>query len=71
MLEPPREAATTTITFVCAGCGYGIAIRREPPPCPMCQGTEWEPGSWRPISSLDEVTIVRAGALARRAASSD
>ncbi len=70
MLQPPREAATTTtITLVCVGCGYGIAIRREPPPCPMCQGSEWEPGPWRPFTSLDEVTIVRAGAVARRASS--
>lgn len=71
LLDPPREAATTTITLVCAGCGYGIAIRREPPPCPMCRGTEWEPAPWRPFTSLEEVTILRAGAAARRAATSD
>ena len=73
MLEPPREAgaATATTTLVCASCGYGIAIRRTPPLCPMCQGSEWEPGPWRPFTSLEEVTILRAGSVARRAAGAD
>jgi hypothetical protein len=37
----------------------------------MCQGTQWEPGPWRPFSSLEEVTIVRAGVVARRGVSVD
>jgi rubrerythrin len=25
----------------CAGCGYGVVIRRDPPPCPICRETSW------------------------------
>jgi hypothetical protein len=25
----------------CGECGYGIAVRREPPECPMCRGSSW------------------------------
>jgi hypothetical protein len=28
--------------FHCAGCGYGIVVRRELPACPMCRGRSWE-----------------------------
>ncbi len=28
--------------FHCARCGYGIAVRRVLPECPMCRGVEWE-----------------------------
>jgi rubrerythrin len=34
----------------CRACGYGIVVRRDPPNCPMCRGTEWQeqptPGRW-------------------------
>ncbi len=36
--------------FQCAGCGYGIAIHRVLPVCPMCGGESWEQGSWRPLT---------------------
>jgi hypothetical protein len=29
--------------FVCAECGYGVAVRRALPTCPMCGGVAWEP----------------------------
>lgn len=25
----------------CAGCGYGVVVRREPPECPMCREANW------------------------------
>lgn len=28
--------------FRCADCGYGIAVRRVLPQCPMCRGSQWE-----------------------------
>jgi hypothetical protein len=29
--------------FRCAGCGYGVSVRRVlPPRCPMCGGEEWD-----------------------------
>jgi rubrerythrin len=28
--------------FQCAECGYGIAVHRKLPQCPMCGGTAWE-----------------------------
>lgn len=33
--------------YVCADCGYGIAVRRDLPSCPMCGGGVWE----RPATS--------------------
>jgi hypothetical protein len=27
--------------FHCAGCGYGITVRRSLPTCPMCRGGDW------------------------------
>ncbi len=28
--------------FQCAECGYGVAVQRALPLCPMCGGTAWE-----------------------------
>ena len=67
MLDRGSKAAAASISLVCSNCGYGITIRREPPDCPMCQASSWEPGRWRPFSSLEDVTIARAGAVARSA----
>ncbi len=64
MLDSGSKAAAASISLVCSNCGYGITIRREPPDCPMCQASSWEPGRWRPFTSLDDVTIARAGAVA-------
>jgi rubredoxin len=36
--------------FHCAECGYGIAIVRALPLCPMCGGTSWEQMPWSPFS---------------------
>jgi rubredoxin len=33
--------------FRCTDCGYGVAIRRALPVCPMCRGDHWE--AW-PVS---------------------
>jgi hypothetical protein len=27
--------------FLCASCGYGIAVSRLPEQCPMCAASEW------------------------------
>ncbi len=67
MLEHGSPAAAASISLICSNCGYGITIRREPPDCPMCQTSSWEPGRWRPFSSLEDVTIARASAVARLA----
>ena len=67
MLEHGSPAAAASISLICSNCGYGITIRREPPACPMCQASTWEPGRWRPFTSLDDVTIARAGAIANSA----
>jgi hypothetical protein len=40
--------------YVCAGCGYGIAVTTVPAACPMCHGTEWDSPAWRPFTSLAE-----------------
>jgi hypothetical protein len=67
MLDDGSPAAAASISLICSNCGYGISIRREPPACPMCQASSWDPGRWRPFTSLDDVTIARAAAVARSA----
>ena len=67
MLRHGSTHEGATISLVCASCGYGIAIRSEPPSCPMCQANTWEPGRWRPFSSLEDVTMARAASEGRRA----
>ena len=42
------------VDYVCASCGYGVAVDADPPACPMCHGTAWDRPLWRPFSSLDE-----------------
>ena len=36
--------------FRCAECGYGIAVRRLLPQCPMCRGLAWEEPATSPYS---------------------
>jgi rubrerythrin len=36
--------------FHCSECGYGVAIVRALPLCPMCGGKSWEPAAWSPFS---------------------
>ena len=67
MLDHGSKAGAASISLVCTNCGYGISVRREPPDCPMCQTSSWEPGRWRPFSSLEDVTIARAAAAVRSA----
>ena len=39
--------------FHCADCGYGVAICRELPRCPMCGGVSWEQAPWSPFARAD------------------
>ena len=36
--------------FHCSQCGYGVAIVRSLPVCPMCGGSTWEQSAWSPFS---------------------
>jgi rubrerythrin len=38
------EAATGA--YHCSECGYGVAVQRVLPLCPMCHGSVWEPSAW-------------------------
>jgi rubrerythrin len=42
--------------FHCAECGYGVAIVRVLPLCPVCGGTVWEPSPWSPFTRAASVT---------------
>ena len=35
--------------FHCSDCGYGVAVYRELPRCPMCGGEAWEQAAWSPF----------------------
>lgn len=35
--------------YYCADCGYGVAVRRTLPTCPMCGGETWEPPASSPF----------------------
>ncbi len=64
MGEQVRESSTGEDDFVqlfptgssakgeyhCSECGYGVAVARELPRCPMCGGTSWEQSTWSPFS---------------------
>lgn len=34
--------ATADGEYHCSDCGYGVAVRRALPTCPMCGGATWE-----------------------------
>ena len=36
--------------YRCAECGYGVAVWKELPRCPMCGGESWEQSEWSPFS---------------------
>ncbi len=38
-----RAGTETVGEYYCAACGYGVAVRRALPVCPMCGGETWEP----------------------------
>jgi hypothetical protein len=43
--------------FRCSECGYGVAVCRELPVCPMCSGQIWEQSDWSPFArALEERT---------------
>jgi rubrerythrin len=54
-------AQVEPLEWVCRTCGYGVAVPHEPPPCPMCRGTEWEPRPRRlrhsAVADLDPLEI--------------
>jgi rubrerythrin len=46
--------------YHCSSCGYGVAIYRTLPQCPMCGGTSWEPAAWSPFArARDTVPAAR------------
>ena len=36
--------------YHCSECGYGVAVQRVLPLCPMCGGTVWEPSAAQPFT---------------------
>jgi rubredoxin len=64
MIEEPPVAANAAEDYVhfwstgvsvkgefhCADCGYGVAVCRALPLCPMCGGTSWEQAAWSPLT---------------------
>ena len=44
--------------YHCSSCGYGVAIYRALPLCPMCGGTSWEPAAWSPFARARDATPV-------------
>jgi hypothetical protein len=64
MSEPPPISSRTSQDYVqffaagesvkgefhCAECGYGIAVYRTLPLCPMCGGSSWEQSAWSPLT---------------------
>ena len=49
-LEFWRTGDAVTGEFHCADCGYGVAIYRCLPVCPMCGGEVWEQAPWTPLA---------------------
>ena len=39
--------------------GYGVAVRRVPPACPMCRSEAWVPTVWRPFATQLEPVEAR------------
>jgi hypothetical protein len=54
------------VSYTCASCGYGIAVRNELPSCPMCRGNTWEPERLGAATTLDEALAARARRAAKR-----
>jgi rubrerythrin len=38
---PEAPAVFDVRELFCGECGYGIAVRRDPPECPMCRACAW------------------------------
>ena len=45
-----RSGSAAKGEYHCSACGYGVAVVRELPQCPMCGGTTWEASTWSPFS---------------------
>jgi rubrerythrin len=43
--------------YHCSQCGYGVAIVRALPLCPMCGGSSWEQTAWSPFSRADSTLL--------------
>jgi hypothetical protein len=41
--------------FRCSACGYGVAVARVLPVCPMCGGSDWEETTWSPFSRAERL----------------
>ena len=41
--------------FHCSECGYGVAIVRALPLCPMCGGESWEQAPWSPFTRAKQL----------------
>ena len=39
--------------FRCAECGYGIAVVKTLPLCPMCGAQAWEESTWSPFARAE------------------
>lgn len=48
--------------FECAECGYGAAVTRALPTCPMCRGESWQRVAWKPMQRARDAA--RHGSLA-------
>jgi hypothetical protein len=45
-----RAGSSVKGEYHCSECGYGVAVVRELPQCPMCGGEVWEASTWSPFS---------------------
>jgi rubrerythrin len=41
--------------FRCSECGYGVAVWKALPRCPMCGGEAWERSDWSPFTRAFEL----------------
>jgi len=49
-VESFARGALVTGEFHCSECGYGVAIFRVLPRCPMCGCETWEEAPWSPFA---------------------
>jgi rubrerythrin len=40
-LKNQKTLLQSVLELWCAGCGYGVVVRREPPQCPICREANW------------------------------
>lgn len=61
VLDVGSRAGGERHEWVCRTCGYGAVLGHEPPECPMCHGSEWDPRSPRPFLTSMSDLDPRAG----------